>query len=88
MKRSKFPEEQIAYALRQTESGTPVDGVCRHWGGSVTYALSLPRCNEGSSPGPVAPFQCSLAGFGPGEGSSKPDLLLKKSIQPPMVGGE
>jgi len=22
MKRSKFPEEQIAYALRQTESGT------------------------------------------------------------------
>jgi hypothetical protein len=27
MKRSKFPEEQIAYALRQAESGTPVGGL-------------------------------------------------------------
>ena len=25
MKRSKFSEEQVAYALRQAESGTPVD---------------------------------------------------------------
>lgn len=29
MKRSKFSEEQIARALRQTESGTPVGDVCR-----------------------------------------------------------
>ena len=29
MKRSKFSEEQIAYALRQAESGTPVGDVCR-----------------------------------------------------------
>ena len=27
MKRSKFTEEQIAYALRQAESGTPVPDV-------------------------------------------------------------
>ena len=32
MKRSKFSEEQIAYALRQAESGTPVGDVCRHIG--------------------------------------------------------
>ena len=29
MKRSKFSEEQVAYALRQTESGTAVGDVCR-----------------------------------------------------------
>jgi putative transposase len=32
MKKSRFTEQQIAYALRQTESGTPVDDVCRHLG--------------------------------------------------------
>lgn len=32
MKRSKFTEEQIAYALRQAESGTPVPDVCRQLG--------------------------------------------------------
>ena len=32
MKRSKFTEEQITYALRQTESGTPVADVCRQLG--------------------------------------------------------
>ena len=32
MKRSKFTEEQITYALRQAESGTPVPDVCRHLG--------------------------------------------------------
>ena len=32
MKRSKFSEEQIAYALRQVEVGTPVGSVCRQLG--------------------------------------------------------
>ena len=32
MKRSKFSEEQIAYALREAESGTPVADVCRQLG--------------------------------------------------------
>lgn len=32
MKRSKFSEEQIAYALRQHEASTPVDNVCREFG--------------------------------------------------------
>ena len=29
MKKSRFTEEQIIYALRQAESGTPVADVCR-----------------------------------------------------------
>ncbi len=29
MKRSKFSEEQIVYALRQADSGTPVGDLCR-----------------------------------------------------------
>ena len=32
MKKSKFSEEQIAYALRLGESGTPVADVCRQMG--------------------------------------------------------
>ena len=32
MKRSKFSEEQIVYAIRQAESGTPVGDLCREIG--------------------------------------------------------
>lgn len=32
MKKSKFTEEQIAYALKQAELGTPVAEVCRRMG--------------------------------------------------------
>lgn len=32
MKRSRFTEEQIVYALRQAESGTPVSDLCRQFG--------------------------------------------------------
>ena len=32
MKRSRYSEEQIAFALRQAESGTPATEVCRKTG--------------------------------------------------------
>ena len=32
MKRSKFSEEHVAYALRQVEAGTPVPAICRQLG--------------------------------------------------------
>lgn len=32
MTKSRFTEEQITYALRQAESGTPVADVCRQLG--------------------------------------------------------
>lgn len=32
MKRSKFTEEQIAFALRQAETGIRVEEVCRQMG--------------------------------------------------------
>jgi len=55
MKRSRFSEEQVAYALRQTESGTPVGDVCRQLGVSeATFYvwkkryghLGVTRCDE------------------------------------------
>jgi putative transposase len=50
MKKSKFTEEQIAYALRQVESGAPPADVCRQLGVSEAtfyiwkkkYALAIP----------------------------------------------
>ena len=32
MKKSKFTEEQIVFALKQAEVGTPVEEVCRKMG--------------------------------------------------------
>ncbi|MBX9660034.1 MAG: transposase [Nitrospiraceae bacterium] len=32
MKRSRFSEEQIVSAIRQTESGTPIGDLCRQLG--------------------------------------------------------
>ena len=32
MKKSKFTEEQIAFALKQAESGTSIDEICRKMG--------------------------------------------------------
>jgi putative transposase len=32
MKRSKFSEEQVVYAIRQADAGTPVGDLCRQFG--------------------------------------------------------
>lgn len=32
MKWSKFSEEQMVYAIRQAESGTPIGDLCRQFG--------------------------------------------------------
>ncbi len=39
MKRSRFSEEQIVYAIRQAESGTPVGDLCRQLGVSELRRL-------------------------------------------------
>jgi len=36
MKRKRYTDEQIAYALRQAEAGTPIKEVCRKLGVSET----------------------------------------------------
>jgi putative transposase len=52
MKRSRFTDEQIAYALRQVDGGTAVADVCRQLGVSeatfYVYGL-LPLCKRFSS---------------------------------------
>jgi transposase-like protein len=47
MKKSKFWEEQIAYALRQADGGTPVGDVCRQLGVSeATFYAWRKTANE------------------------------------------
>jgi putative transposase len=47
MKKSRFTEEQIAYALRLAESGTPVADVCRQVGISdATFYTWKKKCAE------------------------------------------
>lgn len=49
MKKSKFSEEQIAYALRQADGGTPVGDVCRQLGVSPRPRFTCGRRNTASS---------------------------------------
>ena len=41
MKKSKFTEEQIAFALKQAETGTSVEEVCRKIGNLAGHVLRL-----------------------------------------------
>jgi hypothetical protein len=41
MKRSKFTEEQVTYALGQSESGMVVEDVCRSLGDFTGHLLHL-----------------------------------------------
>jgi putative transposase len=51
MKRSRFSEEQVAYALRQVEAGTPVGDACRQQGVSEAtfYARKKKNAHLGVS---------------------------------------
>ena len=43
MKKSKFTEEQITYAIRQVEAGKPATEMCRELGISEqTFSISAP----------------------------------------------
>ena len=41
MKKSRFTEEQVTYALRQAEGGTAVEDVCRSLGNHIPVAHPL-----------------------------------------------
>jgi hypothetical protein len=57
MKKSRFSEEQIAYSLRMTDSGTPVVDVCHQIG--ITEA-TLYRVLARSAPTELAGRECGL----------------------------
>ena len=46
MKQSKFSEEQIVYALRQADAGTPVSDLCRQLGVSDATFYAWTKVEE------------------------------------------
>ena len=55
MKKSRFTNEQIAFALQQAEAGTPVTEICRKMGASGL----LPALNVRILCFPVQTWECS-----------------------------
>ena len=53
MKRSKFSEEQIAFALQQAETGTCVDEICRKLGVTTTTFYNWKKRYGGLMPSEV-----------------------------------
>ncbi len=51
MKKSRFTEEQIAFALRQAESGAKVSEVCRKMGVAEAHSTTGRRSMVGWSRG-------------------------------------
>ena len=64
MKKSRYSAEQVAFALRQAEGGTPVTEVCRKMGiseqtlryaqGQALLSLGKAVCRDGRGGGPSA----------------------------------
>ncbi|KVS33541.1 Hin recombinase [Burkholderia cepacia] len=50
MKTSKFPEEQIAFALKQAELGTKIEGICRKLGISEATFYNWKKKSGGLGP--------------------------------------
>jgi len=79
MKKSKFTEEQIAFALRQAESGTRVAEVCRKMGISEqTYFRCL-----ASARGLARQSQADLPDLLPGGASSEAEASSSACLRKP-----
>ena len=70
MKRSKFSEEQVAYALRQAESGTPVD---------ARRKVVTPMSGRNAESSFVTPVSCSARKY------SSRTSVTKMTRTPPSV---
>jgi|GEM_PF-1176807 len=65
MKRSKFNEEQISFALRSRAAGTPVENICRQlgvrqatfyvWKKQTHMGVSVASDHRPGAPDPAAP---------------------------------
>jgi putative transposase len=53
MKKSRFTDQQIAFALQQTEGGTPVEEVCRKMGISQATFFRWKKVYGGLMPSEV-----------------------------------
>ena len=62
MKRSRFTEQQIAFALKQQEVGTPVDEICRKMGISDATFYKWKKKYSGLGPSELRRLATGLRG--------------------------
>ena len=61
MKKSRYTEEQIAFALRQAEGGTPVADVCRQMGVSeASFYVWKKKYGNSGSPRSASSASCAM----------------------------
>jgi len=53
MRKSKFTDQQVAFALQQAETGTPVEEVCRKMGVSPATFCPWKKVHGGLMPSEV-----------------------------------
>jgi len=91
VKKSRYTDERIAFALRQTETGTPVKEVLRKMGISEQTFLPLEAALRRPGPERIAPYEAAGGGEPPSEtdgGRSFPrqddasGRALKKTLRP------
>ena len=93
MKRSKFSEEQVVYAIRQADAGTPVGDLCRQLGVSDATFYAWKKKIAGSNGSSLTSRSTSICCRRPCEKKSKArtpsrtDCLVSRDVSGQLPAG-
>ncbi len=87
MKKSRFTNEQIAFGLRQVESGTPIEEVCRKLGISQQTIYRWKKKFAGMGVEELRRLKSLVARLESGQADSSGRLVKKSSEACPLSSG-
>ena len=93
MKKSRFTDEQIAYALKQQELGTSVDEVCRKMGTAQATFFNWKKKYSGLGPSELCRLKHRMEGLSLYQRRPKRSLAAQQrqvvsQSRPPMSAGQ